>query len=384
MTRSAIRLFVAALALALGACANSPSDTPATGGDATASEAKATTPARKPTGLLIEPVDALKLGYSIDWVTHLNITGDRELHAAEVLGDLLVTVDRPTNVVTAISMKDGKQLWRQQAGQLPYRAFAPARVDNRILVNTETQLYEFDASKEGKLFNRSDLVSAVGSPPAMVGDVAVFGGSDGMIFGHDTRVGYARWRYKMPGQILVAPQASGQQVFTVGIDGQYALFAGSGGEVLWRGKVFDKVSAAPTVHASGIYVACEDHSLYAINRATGEDRWIFRYLDDLKESPVVLQNSVYQPLPTGELVALKVTDGSELWRIKPEAKLVGQNSRGLIFQGKKSITLRDAGSGKQIDQIPVQGDLQFVISPDAKSLIVVSTQGRIMKLSQLK
>ena len=381
MTRSAIRLFVVALALALGACANNPSNSSSqdsTGkGDATPSLAT------KPTGLLIEPVDALKLGYSINWVTNLNLAKDRTLIAAQVLGDLLVTADRPSNVVTAVSMRDGKQLWRQQAGQTPYRAYAPMRVDDRILVNTETHIYQFDASQEGKLINRADLASAVATAPAMIGDLAVFGGSNGMIFGHDTRTGYARWRYKMPGQILVPPQASGQQVFTVGTDGQYALFAGSGGEILWRGKVFDKVSATPAVHSSGIYVASEDHSLYAINRATGEDRWIFRYTDDLKESPVVLQSSVYLPLPTGELVALKVTDGSELWRIKPQAKLIGQNSRGLIFQGTRSLSLRDPNSGKLIDEIPVQGELQFVTSPDARTLIVVSTTGRIMKLSQM-
>lgn len=380
MTRSAIWPFVVALVFTLGGCVNSPSSSSADDVSNTVPDSVAT----KKTGLLIEPADALKLGYSIDWVTSLNVAGDRDLFAVEVLGDLLVTVDRPTNVVTAVAMKDGKQLWRQQAGQTPYRAFAPTRVDDRILVNTETQIFEFDTTKEGQLINRADLASAVGAGPAMIGDVAVFGGSNGLIFGHDTRTGYARWRYKMPGQIVVAPQSSGQQVFVVGTDGQYNLFAGSGGEVLWRGKVFDKVTATPAVHASGIYVASEDHSLYAINRSTGEDRWIFRYTDDLTKSPVVLQNTVYQALPSGELVALKVTDGSEVWRNKPDANLVGQISRGLIFQGGRSITLRDAGSGKLIDQIPSQDELKFVIITEAKALIVIAKNGRIMKLSQLK
>lgn len=386
MTRSAAWPFVVALSLALGGCAGSTkTDSASKSDDVGTGSQPVSVAVGKPSGLLLEPADTLKLGYAIDWATSINIQSRTELHAATVLGDLLVTVERPNNVVTAISMRDGKQLWRQQVGSAPYQAFAPRRVDNSIIVNTETQIYLLDATKEGKMISRSNLESAVITPPAMVGEVAVFGGADGMIFGFDTRVGYAKWRFKMPGQILVPALASGQQVYVAGIDGQYALFAGRTGEVLWRGRVFDKVSAAPAVHSSGIYVPSQDHSLYALNRATGEDRWIYRYTDDLVKSPVVLQNTVYQPLPTGELVALKVTDGSELWRLKTTDELVAQDTRGLIFNGGDKILLRDASSGKLYEQIPVQGGkIAHLVQAEGQALIVVSTQGRIMKLSPVK
>lgn len=387
MTRSAAWSFIVVLSFALVACKSGPKDAaPVAAGDGTAEGSQPISVAvGKPSGLLLEPADTFKLGYTIDWATSVNLPSSGELYSASVLGDLLVIVERPNNVVTAISMRDGKQLWRQQAGTFPYRAFAPARVDNTILVNTETQMFMFDASKEGKLISRANLDSTVVTQPAMVGEIAVFGGADGMIFGFDTRVGYAKWKFKMPGQMLVPAQASGQQVFVAGIDGQYALFAGRTGEVLWRGRVFDKVSAAPAVHSSGIYVPSQDHSLYALNRATGEDRWIFRYTDDLVASPIVLQNTVYQPLPSGELVALKVTDGAELWRLKTTDKLVAQDARGLIFNGGDKVVQRDAGSGKMFDQIPVVGGkIAHLVQAEGQALIVVSTTGRVLKLSQVK
>lgn len=375
------------LALAVTVCAGCSSNGSATSTSSSASTAaggESPTSTGKPTGLLIEPVDALRLGYSIDWVTHLNVRNDADLRFAEPLGDLLVTIERPSNVMTAISMKTGRQLWRQQVGSPPYQAFAPTRMENTIVVNTETQLYEFDATKDGALVDRSDLRSAVATRPALVGDIAVFGGSDGMVFGHSTLTGWSKWAYKMPGQIVVPAQGSGSSVFVAGIDGQYAMFAGRSGEKLWNGRTFGAVVAPPVVHPSGVYVASKDHSLYALDRTTGDDRWVFRYTNDLVQSPVVLQNAVYQPLPEGELIALKVTDGTELWRLKTKDTLITQDSRGLLFNGVDKLVLRDASSRKVIEQIPVQGTLQHVMVTEDQSLIVISPQGRVMKLSPVK
>jgi outer membrane protein assembly factor BamB len=381
MSRSAAWTLITFIALAGCATDGDGTSTNTAGGTSNAGGAPVVA---KPTGLLIEPVDAIKLGYTVQWVTHINVMEPNELLFVVQKGDLLLTVERPNNLLTAIAMKDGKQLWRQQVGHKPYRAFAPTRVDNTIICNTETQLYEFDATKDGRLIDRSDLRSAVVNGPAMVGEMAVFGGADGMVFGHDTRVGYAKWSYKMPGQILVPALASGAQVFVAGIDGQYALSSGRGGEKLWDGRAFGAVAAAPAVHASGIYVPSKDHSLYALNRATGEDRWIFRYTTDLLESPIVLQNAVYQPLPGGEIVALKVTDGKEIWRLKTKDKLVAQDTRGLIFNGGDKLVLRDTASSKVIEQIPVKGVAQHIVQAVYGGIIVVSPQGRIMKLEVRK
>ncbi|MEX2214266.1 MAG: PQQ-binding-like beta-propeller repeat protein [Phycisphaeraceae bacterium] len=338
----------------------------------------------KPTGLLIEPVDALKLGYKIDWATSINLKGKESVTSLAVLGDLLVTVERPDNVITAIKFSDGTMAWRTSVGGSYDRLFTPSRVDNMIIVNTETQLYKLDANKNGELLGRENLKSAVNAPSALVGEYAVFGGSDGMVFGHDTRVGYAKWSYKMPAQILVPAQSAGSQVFIAGADGQYAMFQGRTGEILWRGRVFARVSAPPAVTSVGVFIASEDNSMYCLHRSTGEDRWIFRYTAPLRSSPIQLQNAVYLPLPSGEIVSLKVTDGAENWRIKTEDKLVAQDSHGLLFNAGNKLILRDPRSGKQLEEIDVKGSIQHLIAAEGGSLIVISPKGSILKLSPVK
>jgi outer membrane protein assembly factor BamB len=231
---------------------------------------------------------------------------------------------------------------------------------------------------------REDLKSAVNSGPAMVGEVAVFGGSDGMVFAHDTRSGYARRSYKMPAQILVGAQAAAAQVFVASADGQYAMFQGRTLDILWRGRVFAKVSAAPAVTAVGVFVPSEDNSLYCLHRSTGEDRWIYRYTAPLTASPIQIQNAVYQPLPSGEIIALKVTDGSEIWRLETNDKLITQQSRGLVFNAGDKLVLRDPRTSKLIEEIPVKGKLQHVIAGEDGSLILVSPDGKILKLKLVK
>ncbi len=348
--------------------------------------ASAATPsaiASKPSGLLIEPVDALNVGYSIQWATTLDLPADSKPAYTAVIGDMLVTLVRPDNIVHAINVKNGKQLWRTAIGGKYDRFFAPVRVDDSIFINSEAHIYRLRAG-DGKLTERADLKAAVNSSPAMIGEIAVFGGSDGTIFGHDTRVGYSKWVYRMPGQVLVQPQAQASSVFVGCVDGQYAMFGGRTGDLLFRGRTFAKISAAAAINSQGVFLACEDHSLYALNRSTGEDRWIFRYTAPLTESPIALGNSIYQPLPSGELIALKSTDGSEQWRIKTTDKLVTQTGAALVFNSGDKIVLRDSRTGKETGGTKTAEQLHELIAQEDASLILVTAKGRFLKMSPVK
>jgi outer membrane protein assembly factor BamB len=337
----------------------------------------------RPSGLLIEPANAVRLGYSIQWATDIAVPADQRLTAMASLGDLVVTVERPANVVTAINDKTGRMVWRKAIGGPVDRVFAPVRSDDQIIVNSERDIYQLSAA-DGSLINRASLESAVSNPPTMVGDIAVFGGADGMVFGHALRVGYAKWKYKMPGAVLAPAVSQATAVFVACVDGQYAAFSGQTGEILFRGRAFARVSATPVISPIGIFMASEDNSLYSLHRTTGEDRWRFIYTEPLTESPILLRNMIYQPLPGDMLLALKATDGSEAWRLKLEGKLVTHDHRGLLFNAGDQIVVRDPASGRKIDSVPLGGQVQDIIVTEDQQLILVSPRGRMMKLAPAK
>ncbi len=330
------------------------------------------------TTLLMHPIDAIELGYNVRWATSINIRPKEKLASVSILEDKIVTVEHPTNLVSAVSLDAGKLQWRTAIGLNVDIAYAPIRIDDKIIVNTETNLYTLTAD-EGKFIARSDLRSPVRNSPAVIGEYVIFGGADGMVFAHDTRVGYEKWSYNLSTQILVSPVTAASQVFVGTATGRYASFAAREGKVLWQGRAFDKIIAQPTVGNLGIFVASEDGNLYCLSRRDGEDRWIYRYTAPLRESPIALKSVVYQPLPTGELLALQATNGKEIWTIKTKSRPIAHTSRGLIFVADGKLEIRDPATGKVINDAPTK-KLQKVIPVGSETLILVSADGRMMRL----
>lgn len=368
------------LAMLAGGCA---ADADADAGGSTSSTSTSGTASKpapapaKPTGLLMEPAEAHKIGYTMHWATSIAVPGNERIAAYAILDDLLVTLEAPSNIVSAIEMSNGQMRWRTKVGTELDRFHTPVRIDENVFINSESHIFEL-AAADGKLQGMAKLRSPVNTAPAVVGDIAVFGASNGMVFGHSTHTGYTKWAYKMEAQILVPAQAVAGQVFIASATGHYMSFNGRNGEVLWRGRTFAPVSAPPVVNELGIFIASEDNSLYALQRSTGEDRWVFRYIASLTESPIVFRNIILQPLPSGELLALKATDGTALWRIKTDEPVVTLDRNGLLMHGKGSIAVLDVNNGQEIERVKTK-PVQIVLATPDQGLLLIGRDGFMVK-----
>lgn len=373
MTRWVFFCLALAMSVALLGCTSN--------GDATGQpndqSPQANRPVAKPTNLLVEPNDAITIGYDVHWATSIAVPERENLAHAVVLDDLLITVEHPSNKLTAVRMSDGEQLWHKKMPEHFGLIREPARLENTIIVNTPSTIFLLNAA-DGETRGQSSLRSPVGHGPVIVGNIAVFGGSDGMVFGHGILTGYSKWAYKMPSQILVPAQANGANVFVATQSGRYMSIQGETGEKRWDGRTFGAISATPAVTNVGTFVASEDHSLYALS-SDGRDLWIFRYTAPLKQGPKVIRNIVYQPLPEGQVVALRATDGSELIRIDTSDDLVTQDRSGLVFQGDRKLVIRSPSTGRVIDEVKTK-PLQTVLPTDDQGLLLISPRGKMIKL----
>ena len=378
MKRLAVFALFIVMCVAFTGCVSTSSNTgsPNSNGDKNVGTSDSAKP--RETTLLIHPIDALELGYNVRWATSINIQPNEKLAYVTVLDDMLVTVEHPSNVVSAISLSSGKLMWRTAIGLSVDVSFSPVRIDDKVLVNTETHVYILNA-EDGKFITRNALRSPVRNGPSVAGGIAVYGGADGMVFGHDISLGYARWAYNLQTQILVSPVTVGAQVFVPTGSGRYAAFNGREGDVLWQGRAFAKVSAAPAYSNLGVFLASEDGNLYAFNRSTGEDRWIYRYTSALTVAPVALRAAVYQRLAKGDLIALRASDGKEIWTMNTSARPVAQSNRGLIFVDDMKLEIRDPKSGKLIESAPTK-QLQEVIPIGANTLVLIASDGKIMRI----
>ncbi len=333
-------------------------------------------------GSVLAPLDAQKLGYQGRWATDLKLPGGERVSYVRLLGDVLVLVESPSNLVTAVSVRDGSILWRRVVGTAQDKLFAPVRSGDRLLINTERLLFSLEV-ETGKVVRGDELESLVAGGPAVIGDFAVFGGTNERVFAHDVKAGYSKWSYKMTGRFFSQPVVSGSDVFAADGAGVYALFRGYTGEVLWRGRTFARVSAQPVLTALNVYLPSQDHSLYVLNRATGQDRWIFRATEPLLDDPVLIGNTVFLTLAGRGLVALDGRSGEEVWAIKQPLRVVTQAGSALVLRETGSLRVVDAETGDLLESVPV-APLEAVEAAEDGGLLLVTKRGRVLRIDPVR
>ena len=330
---------------------------------------------------LINPLDAHKLGYASFWSTDLSLPSDQRFSHAEVLGDTLVCVEVPSNVVTAIALRDGSTQWRRVIGKPAEKLFTPVRSDEFLLINSEQLLYTLEIDS-GRLINTSQLESLVNHAPAVVGELAIYGGMNHRIFAHDIKAGYTKWAYQLTERVFARPAVFGENVFVADGNGVYAMFMAGVGELLWRGRTFARVSARPVMSPMGVFVAGEDHSVYALHMANGRDRWIYHTTQPLKKSPWIFGNTVFLSLPERGLVAIDTRSGMDRWVLPFEMEIIGQIEDTVLAYTAQQLVKLKINNGLVLTEAPVE-PIWKVLQASGNRLILISPTGRILLLNPL-
>ena len=331
---------------------------------------------------LITPSDALKLGLNVQWATDLALPASQRLSHVAVLDDLIVSTERPENVVTAVSSRNGRFRWQRRWMGPAEPLFEPMRVGDRVLINSNTQLFTLDVGS-GRVRAFTDLNAVVTDRPMLHGNRAIYGAVSGQVFEHFINGGYSRAWYQMAGDIQVRPSLQGTDVFVADGRGTYAMFNAETAELKWRGRSFARISAAPVIGPAAVYVASEDQTLYALSRATGRDRWKFGSPKPLTDAPIVIGNTVYQMIPGDGVVALDALTGKEVWRLSERLVPIVAHGSRLLLNGTDNLVAVDERTGEELLRVPVT-PLQTVLVTDDQHLILVTQNGRMLRLSPVK
>lgn len=328
--------------------------------------------------MVVDPLDAMAIGYDAGWLTSLGLEPKQSVNTAAVLGDLLICVEQPRQLVTAISMRDGTVAWRRLVGQPTESLFTPVRVDDMVLVNSETRLYGLDVSN-GEIRQVTNLDSAVESGPVMYRDYAIFGGVDGLVFAHDIRAGYAKWSYKLPGRITTTPGIG--QVMAIAADGHGNIvqLLCDNGDLLWRSRAHAGVLAGVTVGRTGVYIASVDRSLYALTRTTGRDRWVYRSELPLTQTPYAAGLDLFLPITGVGLVGIDAADGKQQWVLPGELTPILDVEDKLLVMEPGVLRWIEMNTGDTFSEAPTQ-KLKFALPADGGQLIVLTARGRIQQL----
>lgn len=116
--------------------------------------------------------------------------------------------------------------------------------------------------------------------PAIVGDVAFFGGagSDRRVYAVELHTQRTRWVVQLPGSVVSAPAVTDHWVYVGAIDGRLYKLSRADGSLAWAYPTLDQpavgqIWGGPVVHDGVAYFGTTDGNVYAVDAETGELRW---------------------------------------------------------------------------------------------------------------
>lgn len=338
----------------------------------------------KPIGMLIEPIPASEIGYRLGWASPVQLLQGQSITSVTPLGDMVIVVEDPKNIVTALSSVNGELLWKINLGSDIESLFAPSRDEGQVFIHSAARIFTLEA-RTGEVESVAPLATPVSSKAVYDPDqrLAIMSGIDGLVFGHSVNSNFSRWSYRLANRITSSGVLVGQDFFVVDSGGTYAMLETSTGDPLWRNRTLGNVSTSPAVQGSEVIVASEDGKVYAMNRTTGRDTW--KYLgaeQKLTASPVALGRLIIQPLlPNPGIVAIDAINGEELWRTDITATPVLARQQDMLLYTDNKIISIDLDDGSVNTEVPTQPVMAVMPIGDDGSILLISRQGRLLKLS---
>ncbi len=335
--------------------------------------------------MIVDPVDAKRLGYSLRWTSDISGTEGNHITRLVVQGDQILAVDGRLNVLSAISTRDGSNIWLYPMSDRSSTLYDPIRDGNTVMINSETQVFTFNA-ETGALINISSLENSVSTAPYFFKGLAIFGGMNGKLFAHSVKEGFRTWAYMMSTGIIVRPIGMGNQVFAADVSGRWAMYDAATGTRIWAGRAFGRISAQPVVTKDAVYVASEDQALYSLDRFTGDDRvgWPYRTDRPLKQGVTVIGPSIYLPLGADALICIDPLTGRETWRRSGQAQpILITKDNYVLLNTTRALVLADNASGKTVLQLPCK-PLQTVLQGPEGSLILLAKDGKLQRYDPIK
>jgi len=331
---------------------------------------------------LLDILSATELGYTVAWQSHVEVDEGTQLKHVVLLDDLLVTVESPTRMVTAVSLRDGSLQWRRLVGSGADKLYAPIAYGDRVLVNSGHRLYALDKAS-GDLEQVFQLRHAVSTSGAVVRGAIHFVSVSGRLFAQDLDSGFTRWEYQLKGAATTPPVAREGKLVAVDSRGTYAMFDAASGELVWKRRAFDGIAAPPLFTRRRVLVPSRDHALYAADANSGRDRWIYRATVPLTDTLVNLRHLVLFQVPGRGLTALDITEGEKFWSIPDATRaLTALEDERLLVRAGEFLRIVDQDTGETIQEARL-GPVAWIGVRENGALILASPRGRLVRLDPI-
>ena len=313
--------------------------------------AAATSPEARAASVPVHTSEYATLGYRIEWRGFPTMFAGERVRFAEVLGDLVMVQDT-AGVVSAIEVRSGERRWSDQPAQRLTKYTGMTRDGNRVIVASESEVFFYD-SETGNLLDKQRLERVVNTRPMKIGEVLVFGCSDGQVLGHLTVNGFRLWGSGLDGAINADPVRFGDTdaVALVSSRGEILVTDGRTGNGMGRARIFGGPGAPMAASDSSLFIASVDHSLYAFSRDRALLLWRHRTEEPLRRAPAFYEGRVYCDLGWGHRVRQRLGQHPVAEQERPRRRRRHAAAARRLGQRDSTATSRRPARGETIESV---------------------------------
>jgi outer membrane protein assembly factor BamB len=223
----------------------------------------------------------------------------------------------------AISMKDGRLLWRTRVGtrMASSPGLDPAR---GILVTTTMNpgSAAIVSMKTGRVRWRYSTGRTEPSPLVRK-RVAYFGAENGNFYALDLKRRRTRWVFRGGAKITSSPALVGNRLYFGDYAGRVFALNVRNGRVLWRGSAGSRVYGTVAVAGGRVYAPSVFSGLSALSARTGRLLWRIPVGAYLYSSPAAFRQRVYFGTYAGVVYCANARSGRILWRAAAGGRVSG-------------------------------------------------------------
>jgi outer membrane protein assembly factor BamB len=283
----------------------------------------------------------------------------------------------------AISMKNGRLLWKQRVGTR--MASAPG-IDpvRRLLVVTSmspgyVSVVDMDTGRVKWRF-----YSGRAEPSPVIRDgVAYFGAANGNVYALDLDRRRPRWVFRGGVKITGSPSLVGNRIFVGDYAGRVVALNARTGRRVWTGSAGGRVYGTTAVAGGRVFAPSVFSGLWALSARTGRLLWRVPVGSYLYSSPAVFRGRVYFATHGGYVYSADARSGRVRWT-RPAGGRVGgavQVVAGLVYAASPGrISAWNWRTGRPVwtfprgKYVPVSGNGARLLLHAAKQIFAVESR----------
>jgi outer membrane protein assembly factor BamB len=250
------------------------------------------------------------------------------------LGALVSTTMRP-GYVNVRSLRNGRLMWRYYTG---LSEPSPVIRDHvAYLGATNGNVYALDLRKRRARWVYHGGVK-ITSSPALVGNRLYFGDYAGRVFALDARSGRVIWRGSAGTRVYGTVAVAGGRIFAPSVFSGMSALSAANGRLLWRVPTGAYLYSSPAVYKGRVYFGSFAGSVYCVAARTGHVFWTRPAGGRISGAVEVVDRLVYASALEGRVTAWNWQNGRQVWTFGDGGYVpVSGSGERLLVHGWKTL-----------------------------------------------